>query len=153
MSLIPYSRQSLDLLDLEAVKSVLLSDWITQGPRVTEFEERFAYYCGAKYAVAVSSGTAALHLAALVCKLEKGDEVITSPITFLATANAIIYAGATPVFADIDEATVNLNPQAVELKLSNKTSAIFTVHFAGLPAEMEKISHLARKRGIFVVED
>lgn len=150
---IPYGRQQIKSADIKAVREVLASDFITQGPKVDEFERALADYCGAKYAVAVSSGTAALHLAALAAGLKKGDEAITTPITFLATSNAILYAGALPVFADIDYETVNLDPRAVKKQISSKTKAIFPVDFAGLPAAMPEISALAKRHRLMVIED
>lgn len=153
MKTIPYGRQFVDKQDVASIVSVLESDWITQGPKISEFEEALAEYCGAKYAVAVSSGTAALHLACLVAGLEKSDEVITSPITFLATANSILYTGAKPVFADVDYDTVNIDPESIKDLIGRKTKAILPVHFAGLPADMEEIHKLARERGLVVIED
>ncbi|MGB3241363.1 MAG: aminotransferase class I/II-fold pyridoxal phosphate-dependent enzyme, partial [Candidatus Omnitrophota bacterium] len=133
MKPIPYGKQHIGKDDIKDVIGVLRSDWMTQGPKVGEFEEALARYCGAKYAVVVSSGTAALHIASLAAGLRKGNEVITTPITFLATPNSVLYAGAKPVFADIDYETVNLNPKSVEKKMNKKTKAIMPVHFAGLP--------------------
>ena len=111
---LPYGRQWITENDIQAVVETLRGDWITQGPKVAEFEEALAAYCGAKYAVAVSSGTAALHLATLVANFGPGDEVITSPITFVATANSVLYTGAKPVFADIDPQTICMDPAEVE---------------------------------------
>jgi len=153
MKTIPYGRQTIDKADINTVAKALQSNWITQGPRVEEFEHRIAKYCGVKYAVAVSSGTAALHLACLASDLKKGDEVITSPISFLATANSILYAGAKPVFCDIDYETVNINPQQISEKITKRTKAISVVHFAGYPCDMEEISHIAKKKNIIVIED
>lgn len=153
MKNIPYSKQKIDSRDLEAVRQTLASDWITQGPKIEEFERAIAKFCGAKYAVAVSNGTAALHLATLAAGLKKGDEAITSPITFLATANCVLYAGAQIVFADIDYETVNINPRAVQKALGRKTKAILPVHFAGLPANMEEIHEIAKKRKLIIIED
>ena len=119
--IIPYGHQTIDAEDIKSVVNVLRSDWLTQGPSVNTFEEKLAAYCGAKFAVAVSSGTAALHLACLTIGLQKNDEGITSPITFLATANAIVYTGAKPVFADIDKTTININPSEIEKKLTKST--------------------------------
>ena len=150
---IPYSRQAIEPQDIEAVCRVLESDFITQGPAIDAFEHAVADYCGAKYAVAVSSGTAALHLAALAAGLKPGDEAITTPITFLATANCILYAGARPVFADIDAATVNLDPEHFERSITKRTRAVLPVDFAGLPASMEKIRHIADRHGLVVIED
>ena len=150
---IPYSKQELDAADVQSVENVLHSDWITQGPKVNEFEQAIANYCGAKYAVAVSSGSAALHLAALAAGLNKNDEAITTPITFLATANCILYAGALPVFADIDFNTVNIDPIDVRKKITKKTKVILPVDFAGLPCALDEIKRLADHYGIVVIED
>ena len=112
---IPYGHQWIDDGDIEAVIKVLKSDWITQGPKIKEFEEKIASYCGAKYAVAVSSGTAALHIASLSCGIKKGDEVITTPITFVASANCVLYCGGKPIFADIQPDTINIDPEKIKL--------------------------------------
>ena len=111
-TLLPYGRQSVDESDIQAVVDVLRSDWLTTGPKVGEFEEAFAAWVGAKYAVSFSSGTAALHAAAFAAGLKAGDEAITSPMTFAATANCVLYQGATPVFADVSPDTLNLDPEA-----------------------------------------
>lgn len=155
---IPYAKQSIDAEDIRAVSEVLSGDFLTTGPSVEAFEKRIADLCGARYAVAVSSGTAALHLAGLALGLSEQDAIVTSPITFLATANCARYVGADVVFADIDPATANLSPSALSdvLKshpLSRKIKAVFPVHFAGQPCDMEKISEIARGRGLKVVED
>jgi len=121
---VPYGRQWIDKDDINAVIKVLKSDWITQGPKIKEFEEKLASYCGAKYAVAVSSGTAALHVACLAAGIIKGDEVITSPITFVASANCFLYCGGKPVFADIQEDTANIDPVEIKNKVTKKTKAI-----------------------------
>jgi len=153
MKYIPYGRQYIDKDDIKEVVKVLKSDWLTQGPMVQRFEEALARYCGAKYVVAVSSGTAALHLACLVSGLKKGDEAITSPITFLATPNAVLYTGAKPVFADIDYDTININPEEIEKSITKKTKVILPVHFAGLPCDMPEIARIARKYNLVVIED
>ena len=113
MKVIPYGRQSVDEREIKEIIKVLKSGWISQGPRVEKFEKAIARYCGAKYAVAVSSGTAALHLACKVAGLEPGDEAITTPMTFLATANAVLMNGAKPVFADINEETLCIDPEKI----------------------------------------
>ena len=150
---IPYSQQHIDEEDIASVVEVLRSDWITQGPKVAEFEEELAAYCGAKYAVAVSSGTAALHLAALAANFGPGEEVITSPITFIATANSVLYTGAKPVFADIDPETICMDPVEVEERVTPKTRGIIPVHFAGQPCDMATIWEFARKNELVVIED
>jgi UDP-4-amino-4,6-dideoxy-N-acetyl-beta-L-altrosamine transaminase len=151
--MIPYSRQTLEASDVAAVVKTLKSDWLTQGPKVAEFEKKLAETCGARFAVAVSSGTAALHLACLALGVQSGDEVITTPNTFAASANCVVYCGGKPVFADIDPHTFNLSPQAFEETISPKTKGVIPVHFAGLPCEMKKIHETAKKRGLFVLED
>jgi len=152
-SLIPYGHQWLDDEDIAAVAAVLRSDWITQGPKVDEFERKVAEYCGARYGVAVSSGTAALHAACAVAGISGGDEVITTPITFAASANAVVYCGGKPVFADISEDTLNIDPIEVRKHLSSRTKAILPVDFAGHPAELDELLSLARERNLLVIED
>ncbi len=151
--MIPYSRHSISRRDSQGVLKVLQSDWITQGPAVAEFEQKLAKVCGAKYAIAVTNGTAALHLACLALGVGSGDEVITSPNTFLATSNSVLYCGGYPVFADIDSETLNLNPEAMKSKISRRTKGVIPVHFAGYPCDMDRISKIARSRGLFVLED
>ncbi len=152
-SLLPYGHQWIDEEDIAAVVEVLRSDWITQGPKVDEFEKRVAEYCGAKYAVAVSNGTAALHAACAVTGISEGDEAITTPITFPATANAVVFCGGKPVFADIEEDTLTIDPEEIRKRLSAKTKAILPVDFAGHPAELDKINTIAQENGLVVIED
>lgn len=151
--LLPYGHQWIDDEDITAVVEVLKSDWITQGPKVDEFERKVAEYCGAKYAVAVSSGTAALHAACSVAGISRGDEAITTPITFAATANAVVYCGGKPVFTDIKEDTTNIDVQEIKRRLSPKTRAILPVDFAGHPADLDKIKAIAEERKLVVIED
>src|SRR3989338_6719492 len=150
---IPYCRQWLDNEDIQAVVNTLRSDWITQGSKVKEFESRLCGYTGAKYAVAVSSGTAALHLACMVLGLGQGDEVITSPITFVASANCILYVGARPVFADIKKDTLNIDPVEIKKKITSRTKAIIPVHYSGYPCDLRAIYNIAQKKGIIIIED
>lgn len=150
---IPYGRQSIDEDDINAVIETLKSDFLTTGPKVREFEEKVAEYVGAKYAVAVSNGTAALHIACMAAGIGKGDEVITTPITFLASANCILYCDAAPVFADIDENTYNISPDEIEKKITDRTKAIIPVHFSGQPCDMDRIHEIARKHNLLVIED
>ena len=152
-SLLPYGHQWIDKEDINAVFKILHSDWITQGPKVAEFEEEFARYVGAKYAVAVSSGTAALHTACFAAQIEKGDEAITSPITFVASANCVLYQGGTPVFADIDADTLNIDPVEIERKITKKTKALIPVDFTGQPVNLEKILQIAQDNNLMVIED
>ena len=126
---------------------------IAQGPKVAEFEEKFAKWVGAKYAVATNSGTAALHVALLSCGIGPGDEVITTPFTFIATGNAIVYTGATPVFADIDLETYNIDPDTIEDLITDKTKAILPVQLYGQSADMDKIREIAKKHDLLVIED
>jgi len=151
--MIPYGKQYIDEEDIKEVLGALRSDWITQGPRVKEFEDALCAFTGAEYAVAVSSGTAALHIAALSAGITKGDEVITSPITFAASANCILYCGGKPIFADIDSAVVNIDPEEIEKETTPMTKAIIPVHFAGHPCDMKKINAIAKKYGLIVIED
>src|SRR3989338_6438016 len=130
---LPYGRHTIEEEDIQAVVDVLRSAWITQGPTVRQFEEAFAAYAGSRHAVALSSGTAALHAAAHSFELKPGDEVVTSPMTFCATANAVVYQGATPVFADIEEETLLLDPEAVAAAVTSRTKAVFAVDYAGQP--------------------
>lgn len=153
MRYIPYGRQSIDKRDIQAIIKVLKSDWLTQGPKVKEFEEKLAKYCRAKYAVAVSSGTAALHIACLAAGIRQRDEVITSPITFVASANCVLYCGGKPVFADIQEDTVNIDPEEIKKKINKRTKAIIPVHFAGHPCDLVKIHRIAKKYNLIVIED
>ena len=150
---LPYGRQSVDEADIQAVVEVLRSDWLTTGPKVAEFEEAFATRVGAAHAVSFSSGTAALHAAAFAAGLKSGDEAITTPLTFAATANCVLYQGATPVFADVCEDTLNLDPQSIEAKISAKTRAILPVDYAGHPADLTPILEIARRHKLVVIED
>ena len=152
-TLLPYGRQSLDDEDIRAVVEVLKSDWLTTGPKVGEFEERFAEWVGAKHAVSFSSGTAALHSAAFAAGLQSGDEAVTTPMTFCATANCVLYQGATPVFADVSADTLNIDPQEVAKKISARTKAMIAVDYAGHPADLVALRELAAKRGLILIED
>jgi perosamine synthetase len=151
--LLPYGRQSLDDSDINAVIEVLKSDWLTTGPKVGEFEERFAAWVGARHAVSFSSGTAALHGTAFAAGLGPGDEAITTPMTFCATANCVLYQGATPVFADVSPDTLNLDPQKVSEKLSSHTKAIIAVDYAGHPAELDELGELSKQNRAMLIED
>ena len=150
---IPYGRQSISEEDIQAVVDVLRSDYLTTGPKVAEFENIVANYVGAKYAVAVSNGTAALHIACLAAGIQPGDEVIVSPITFAASANCVLYCGGKPVFADIKPDTYNIDPEDIERKITSKTKAIIAVHYTGQPCEMDEITAIAEKHNLVVIED
>ncbi len=139
--------------EIKAVEEVLRSGNLAQGRKVAEFEEAYAAYVGTKYAVAVSSGTTALHLSLLAHGIGEGDEVITTPFSFIATANAILFAGAKPVFADIDEKSFNLDPEKIEEKITSKTKALIPVHLYGQPCDMDRIMEIARKYSLVVIED
>lgn len=150
---IPYGRQSINEQDIEAVVNVLKSDYLTTGPKIAEFEQKVADYTGAKYAVAIANGTAALHAACYAAGIGEGDEVITTPITFAASSNCVLYCGGTPVFADINPETYNISPEDIERKITPKTKAIIAVHFTGQPCEMEQIHVIAHKYNLIVIED
>lgn len=153
--MIPYGKHHIDEQDIQAVVGVLRSGLLSQGPAIESFERAIADYVGAKYAVAVSSGTAALHLAALVAGVGPGASLITSPITFVASANAALYAGGRVVFVDIDPDTVNMSPVALREAIANNPDAraIIPVHFAGLPCDMPAIKSIADQAGVVVIED
>lgn len=148
-----YGRQDIDELDRRAVEEVLCSDYLTCGPKVREFEQGICQYTGAKYCVAVSNATAGLHLAVLAAGLKEGDEGITSPITFLSSANCICFVGATPIFADIDSRTGNIDPEEIRKHISPRTKVLIPVHFAGQSCDMEAIAAIAREHGLKVIED
>ena len=152
-SLLPYGRQSVDEDDIQAVVDVLRSDWLTTGPKVGEFEEAFAARVGSAYAVSFSSGTAALHGAAFAAGLKAGDEAITTPMTFAATANCVLYQGAAPVFGDVSPDTLNLDPEQIRKKITPKTKAILPVDYAGHPADLNAICEIAREHHLLVIED
>ena len=157
MAPIPYGKQEITNDDIQAVLQVLKSDFLTQGPKVEQFEKEFAKYVGAKYAVAVSSGTAALHLSNLAIGIKKGAKVITSPITFVASANAVLYCGGEIDFVDIDEKTYTIDLEQVEEKLKNSPkgtySAIIPVDMAGYPVNVEKLRQIADKYDLYIIED
>jgi UDP-4-amino-4,6-dideoxy-N-acetyl-beta-L-altrosamine transaminase len=148
-----YGKHWIDDEDIQAVADVLRGDWITMGPKIDEFEQSMCCWVGAKCAVAVSSGTAALHGSMFGLGINPGDEVITTPMTFAATSNAILYVGGIPVFADIDQNTGNIDPNEIEKKLTSKTKAIIPVHFAGLPCDMVAIREIASRHNLKIVED
>jgi perosamine synthetase len=152
-SILNYGHQWIDDDDIQAVKDVLKGDWLTTGPNVTKFEKATADYIGVKEAVAVNSGTAALHAAAYASEIKPGEEVIVTPISFVASANCILYMGGIPVFADISPDTMNINPSQIEKKITPKTRAIVVVDFAGLPCEHDKIREIANRHGLMVIED
>ena len=150
---VSFAPPDLGPAEIEEVRATLESGWLSTGPRVRQFERNFAAYTGAPHALALSSCTAALHLSLVVSEITSGDEVVTTPLTFCATANAVVHVGATPIFADIDPITLNLRPDAVEAVLTPRTRAIIPVHFGGRPADMLAFEQLARPRGIVLIED
>jgi len=150
---IPFFRPSISEDDIAAVAETLRSGWLTSGPNVKALESELAAYAGAKYANAVNSATAALHLGLAGWGVGAGDEVITTPYTFSATANVIVHTGATPVFVDVREADANIDPALIEAAITPRTRAIVPVHFAGEPCDMDAINAIARPRGIKVLED
>lgn len=150
---LPYGQQSLDEADIDAVVQVLRSDFLTQGPAIQAFEEKVADYVGAKYAVAFTNGTAALHGACFAAGIGVGDEVITTPLTFLASSNCVLYQGGTPVFCDINMETYNIDPAELERKITPATKAIIAVDLAGQPAEMDRISEIALRYDLTLIED
>ena len=150
---LPYGHQFIDDEDIQAVVNTLRSPFLTTGPTIAEFEESVADYVGAKYVVAFSNGTAALHGACYAAGIGEGDEAITTPVTFAASANCIRYLGGTAVFADIDPKTYNIDPMDIERKITAKTKAIIPVDFTGQPADMDAIMEIAKKHNLVVIED
>lgn len=150
---LPYGQKWITDEDIEAVLTVLRSPFLTQGPTVEQFERKVASYVGAKYAVAFANGTAALHAACFAAGIGDGDEVITTPITFVATANAVLYCGGRPIFADIDERTYNIDPDDIRKRITARTKAIIPVDFTGQPADMDAIMDIAREHRLIVIED
>ena len=151
--MIPYGRQTIEDDDIEAVVEVLKSDYLTTGPMIESFEKKVCEYTGAKYAVAISNGTAALHAACFAAGIGEGDEVITTPITFAASSNCVLYCGGTPVFADIDPRTYNIDPEDIRKKITPKTKAIIAVHLTGQPCAMDEIFEIAKEHNLIVIED
>ncbi|MED4402763.1 UDP-4-amino-4,6-dideoxy-N-acetyl-beta-L-altrosamine transaminase [Metabacillus fastidiosus] len=150
---LPYGRQWIDEEDIEAVVSVLKGDYLTTGPAINEFERKVAEYVGAKYAVTFANGTAALHGACFAAGIGTGDEVITTPMTFAASANCILYQDGIPVFVDINESTYNIDVNKIENKITKRTKAIIPIDFTGQPADLKKILDIAKKYNLIVIED
>ena len=151
--MIPYGRQTIEDDDVASVAAALHTEWLTQGPKVAEFEKALADYCGVKHAVTVANGTAALQAAYFAAGLKPGDEIVTTTLTFAATASAAIWMGAKPIFADIDDATGNLDPRAAEAALTPKTRAVVPVDFAGRPADMFAFRDLAKRKRLLLISD
>ncbi|NEU25599.1 UDP-4-amino-4,6-dideoxy-N-acetyl-beta-L-altrosamine transaminase [Paenibacillus polymyxa] len=152
-TLLPYGQQWIDDEDIQAVVGVLRSGFITQGPAIQKFENKVAEYVGAKYAVAFTNGTAALHGACFAAGIGQGDEVITTPLTFLASSNCVLYQGGTPVFADINMNTYNIDAERIAERITEHTRAVIAVDFTGQPVELDKISMLCRDHGLVLIED
>lgn len=151
--MIGYGHQYIDDSDIEAVVNVLKSDYLTQGPSVSAFEKKICEITGAKYCVSVSNATAGLHIAVAALELKEGSEGITTPNTFLASSNCMVYNNVKPVFADIDPVSYNIDPMEIEKHISSKIKLLIPVHFAGLPCKMEEISAIAKKNNLHVIED
>lgn len=151
--MIPIAQPLITDQEIDEVVKVLKSGFIAQGPKVAEFEEKFADYIGVEHAVATSSGTTALHLALLSLGIEKGNEVITTPFSFVATANSILFTGARPVFVDIDQKTYNLDPNKIEEAINKNTKAVMPVHLYGQPADMDPIKQIAEDHKLWIIED
>ena len=151
--MIVISKPYIGEAEKKAVLEVLDSGMLVQGPRTAELEEKFAAVCDTKYAIATSSGTTALHVALLAHDIKPGDEIITTPFTFMASVNAIIYTGAVPVFVDIEEDTFKINPDLIKAAITSKTKAILPVHLYGYPCNMDSITRIANEHGLFVIED
>lgn len=152
-TLLPYGRQSVDKDDIAAVVEVLRSNWLTTGPTVAALEAAWASKVGASHAVAVSSGTAALHAAASASGIGPGDEAIVTPLTFAASANCVLYQGGTPVFADVQPDTLNMDPMAVEAAITSRTRAIVAVDYSGQPADLDELKDIAYRHGLCLIED
>ncbi|HCE45655.1 MAG TPA: UDP-4-amino-4,6-dideoxy-N-acetyl-beta-L-altrosamine transaminase [Lentisphaeria bacterium] len=150
---IPYGKQSIDRSDIDAVTEVLQSDFITTGPKVSEFEKSICDFTGAKFAVAVSSGTAALHCAMFAAGIKPGDEVIVTPMTFVASSNAILYCGGTPVFADVLPGSLLIDPAEVEKKITERTKAVVAVDYAGQPCDYGALRGICKKHGLLLISD
>ena len=148
-----YGHQYIDEADIQAVTDVLRSDYLTCGPKITELEEKLCRMTGAKYAVAVSNDTAALHIACQIAGVGEGDEVITTPITFAASANCALYCGGRPVFADIDPATYNIDPASVKAHITEKTRAVVAVDYTGQAVALDELLAMCREKGIVLIED
>ena len=150
---IPYGRQWIDQRDVDAVVSALHSDWLTTGPKVDEFEKAFCDFTGTPHSVAMANGTAALHAMMHAVGIGPGDEVIVPALTFAASANAVVYLGGTPVFADIDPGTLTLDPKSVEGKITSKTKAILAVDYAGQPCDYDRLDQIAGDNKVFLLAD
>lgn len=153
MNLIPIAKPYLTNAEADEASRVVLSGWVAQGPKVKEFEEKFAEYTGARYAVAISNCTAALHLSMIVSEIGAGDEVICPSMSYIATANSIRYTGATPVFAEVDPVNFNLDPADAESKITSRTKAIMIAHQIGMPADIDAFKEICARHNIKLIED
>lgn len=151
--MIPISKPYIGQAEKQAVMEVLDSGMLAQGPKTAELEDRFAEVCQTEYAIATTSGTTALHVTLLAHEIGPGDEVITTPFTFMASVNSILYVGAKPVFVDVEENTFNINPTEIEAAITSKTKAILLVHLYGYPCNMDAIKNIAEKYGLIIIED
>jgi len=151
--MIPYGRQTISEGDIQAVVGVLRSDWLTTGPEVQKFESAFAEYVGAKYAISFSNGTAALHAAVSSLRLPDGAEIITTPMTFAATTNSILYSNCVPVFADVEEDTLLIDPESVEERITDKTRALLVVDYTGQPCNYDALRKIAEKYRLTLIAD
>jgi UDP-4-amino-4,6-dideoxy-N-acetyl-beta-L-altrosamine transaminase len=150
---IPYGKQFIDEKDIEAVVSVLKGDWLTTGPKVDEFENAIAKYIGCQHATVVNSGTSALDIAVQTLKIKKGLEIVTTPFSFAATSNSIVYNNLVPIFADIKKNTRNIDPEDIKRKITNKTAAIIYVDYAGHPCDIDMIKEIAYENDLYLIED
>ena len=150
---LPYGKQWIDEDDISRVVEVLESDWVTTGPVLRKFEEKFAEFVGAKYGIAVSSGTAALHVAVCACRIKAGDDAVTTPFTFASTANSLVFQGSKPVFADVKRDTYNIDPAEIEKRVTGNTKAIMPVDYAGQPCDLDAIRDIAEDNNLLVIED
>jgi UDP-4-amino-4,6-dideoxy-N-acetyl-beta-L-altrosamine transaminase len=153
LKFIPYGHQIIEPDDISAVNEVLSSDWLTTGPKVPEFEQAICKYIGCQHAIAVNSGTSALDIAVQSLALPKGSEIITTPFTFMATSNAILYNGHKPVFTDIQKETRNIDPDNIKKKITRRSKAIIFVDFAGYPCDIRELTELADEFGLFLIDD
>lgn len=153
MEFIPYALPLIEDNEIKEVVDTLHSNWLSKGPKTVEFEKQFSQYVNANHSLGLNSCTAGLHISQLAAGIGAGDEVITTPYTFVASANTIIHTGATPVFVDIDPVTFNIDPKKIEEKITSKTKAIIPVHFAGYPCDMDPIMEIAKKHNLIVIED
>jgi len=150
---IPIAKPDIGKDEIQAVTETMKSGWVTQGKKVEEFEQSFAQYCGVKHGVAVNTGTAALHIALAALDIKEGDEVITTPLSCVATTNPILYLNAKPVFADVDPLTLNIDPTLIEKRITHRTRAMLPVHLFGHPVDLDPLMEVAEKHGLYVVED